>query len=485
MVEVPGITSTFYQVPSSGMTKQQRDEAMEETERFLKKGCEFLLGFQSCQGFRCPPCLEAPITGLNINGAGDPFNVTTPLSFRGKWIERNVLDYYASLWNAKWPHNPKDPETYWGYVTAGSAEGNIHAMWNARDHLSRCSQGSSKPYPVVFYSRDSNHSLRKAAGVTNLSPFDVVGSELYPNENPFGDKWEEGVPCVWGDAGSGCMDIDALAKLVDFFSAKGHPIVVIFNYGTTFKCACDDVQRAGEVLIPILKKNSMYEYKVQDPDNQNSFVMHKRFWFHVDGALSAAYMPFLQMAYKNGFTDINPGPIFDFRLHFISSIITSGHKWMGLPWPCGIYITKSGLINQLSRTVSVLNVTDAAISVSRNVHSTILLWSHISKNPYDKEVESVLKCLKLASYAVEKLKALEREIGIDLWVTYYEPSLAILFRSPNFKICIKYSLPTQTLCIEGQRRCYTHIYIMKHVTINLINSIIKDLQAKDSFSCED
>ena len=131
-VEVQGITNTFYQVPSSGMTKQQHDEAIEETERFFKKGCEFLLGFQSCQEFRCLPCLESPVTSLNNNSAGDLFNVTTPLSFRGNWIERNVLYYYASLWNAKWPHNPSDPETYWGYVTVGSAEGNIHAMWNAR-----------------------------------------------------------------------------------------------------------------------------------------------------------------------------------------------------------------------------------------------------------------------------------------------------------------------------------------------------------------
>ena len=46
---------------------------------------------------------------------------------------------------------------------------------------------------VVFYSSDSNHSLRKAAGVTNLAPFDVVGFELYPNQNPLGGKWEEGV----------------------------------------------------------------------------------------------------------------------------------------------------------------------------------------------------------------------------------------------------------------------------------------------------
>ena len=103
---------------------------------------------------------------------------------------------------------------------------------------------------------------------------------------------------------------------------------------------------------------------------------------------------------------------------------------------------------------------------------------------YDKEVESVLNCLKLALYAIEKLEALEREIGIDLCVTYYEPSLAILFRSPNSKIAVKYLLPTQVLCIDGQDRFYTHIYIMKHVTIQLVDSIIKDLQTKDSFSCE-
>ena len=38
----------------------------------------------------------------------------------------------------------------------------------------------------------------------------------------------------------------------------------------------------------------------------------KGYWIHVDGALGASYMPFLQMAYNQGCTDIKPGPIFDF-----------------------------------------------------------------------------------------------------------------------------------------------------------------------------
>ena len=46
----------------------------------------------------------------------------------------------------------------------------------------------------------------------------------------------------------------ALEKLVDFFSSRKHPIVVVFNYGATVKCACDDVKCAGDRLVAILKK---------------------------------------------------------------------------------------------------------------------------------------------------------------------------------------------------------------------------------------
>ena len=54
--------------------------------------------------------------------------------------------------------------------------------------------------PIVFYSQESNHSLKKAADITNIAPFNIVGSQLYPNQNPLGGKWEEGVPCNSGDA---------------------------------------------------------------------------------------------------------------------------------------------------------------------------------------------------------------------------------------------------------------------------------------------
>ena len=40
-----------------------------------------------------------------------------------------------------------------------------------------------------------------------------------------------------------------LLKIWLTFSAKGHPIVIVFSYGTSLKGACDNVKSAGERLV--------------------------------------------------------------------------------------------------------------------------------------------------------------------------------------------------------------------------------------------
>ena len=49
--------------------------------------------------------------GTHLNNIDDPFRNGSYL-VNTKWMERNVLDYYASLWNAKWPHDPNDRREY-------------------------------------------------------------------------------------------------------------------------------------------------------------------------------------------------------------------------------------------------------------------------------------------------------------------------------------------------------------------------------------
>ena len=68
-----------------------------------------------------------------------------------------------------------------------------------------------------------------------------------------------------------------------FFTAKGHPVFIILNYGSTFKGSYDDVELVGETLMPILKKNNMYERTIVMQDGKTE--TRKALWIHVDGAL--------------------------------------------------------------------------------------------------------------------------------------------------------------------------------------------------------
>jgi histidine decarboxylase len=55
-----------------------------------------------------------------LNNAGDPF-VGSSFSLNSTTFEVSVLDWFANLWNI-------DKSEYWGYVTTGGSEGNLHGI---------------------------------------------------------------------------------------------------------------------------------------------------------------------------------------------------------------------------------------------------------------------------------------------------------------------------------------------------------------------
>ena len=499
--------STLYQVPSTGLSEKQRTEALTETTKVVKDSLEKTLGFQcNYREFSHAECAKSFLT-THLNNHGSPFTA----SYSGlttHCMERNVLDYYASLWHVKWPHNPSDPDSYWGYVlTMGSTEGNLLAIWNARNYLSgkymsstgekskcplanyvykqcKCPEDIPNAFsPVAFFSHETHYSITKALEAMSVPSFYEMGGRLYPDQCPLGGDWPIAVPCEGGDAGHGTIDIEALTTLVDFFSRKGHPIIVIFNYGTTFKGAYDDVKSAGEALLPVLKKNSVYERKLYLEDSKTC-ISRKGFWFHIDGALGAAYAPFLQMAYENGLTEFKPPPVFDFRLDFVSSIVTSGHKWIGCPWPCGIYVSKTEyqLRSPESAQITYIDSPDITLSGSRNGHSVLVLWSYISTYSYDNQALVAITALNIAFYAEQKLKELELELKQSLGIIHSPASLAVCFKRPNERISQKYSLSGHWLLIDGQWYQYVHIYITNGVTTSIIDDLIEDLRKSDAFS---
>ena len=496
--EERGITPKLYQVPSTGLETRQCDHAQAETASVAAEETQNYLGFQITMG-NDYSIVSSYLSG-HLNSAGDPFLPDGGRTF--KWMERNVLDYYASLWNAKWPHDPSDPETYWGYVlTMGSTEGNLYGLWNARDYLKgkfmmnsqkRCfsTQVSENPNaytPIAFYSQDAHYSITKHMQILEVKTFHEVGTELYPDGCPLGGDWPTEVPCEGSDEwnGPGSIDISKLCKLVDFFTAKGYPALIIFNYGTTFQGAYDDVKKAGEQLMPILERNGMKERFVAIKDHSNGRIIQHRcngYWIHVDGALGACCMPFLHMAFEKKHTIIEPAPHFDFRLPYVCSIVTSGHKFPGAPWPTGIYMTKTGLLMLPPSDPGFIGSPDTTLASSRNALSTLMWWTYISTHNYDSQVEKMLRCLDLSTYAEGKLKHLEKELGKDLWVARSPLALSVRFKMPNDDIKYKHHLGSKTISLEGHGcRTYARIYCMGGTTKELLDEFFETLRAPDAF----
>ena len=497
--EVPGTTSHLYQVPSSGLTPEQRQRALNEAVGHLSKGKQHFLSSQGDLQFRWDSVKEY-VTNRILLGGGDPF-VDGPCALNLKWMERSVLDNFASLWRAKWPHNPADPESYWGYVMSlDTTEAAYYCLRNARDYLAGkfidqklslstaedprkidvYSQGryettNSNAYaPVVFFTSEAHCSFLKAAHTVGLHTFYSIGVERYPGECPIDAEWPRYVPCEGGDAGAGNVDIDALGKLVDFFSGKGHPIIVVFNYGSYFRAACDDVKRAGEVLIPILKRNGVYERTLHV---NSTCVVRKGFWFHVDGVLSAVYMPFFEMAHCKGLIAEKPGPVFDFRLDFVTSLAANHHTWGGSPWHCAVYMTRSN--HQLRKTMSHFGFFDTVLSGARYVISIVLLWTHFASVDYTEQVQRVVKRLSAVQKVEQKLKDIESKIGGDLWIRRCPYSFVICFRKPCNSIVEKYHLASQTLFIKGQRRDYVQLC---QVDREGVESLLTDLERPSAFT---
>ncbi len=504
------VTPKFYQVPSEGLTATQCKQAQAQTSDRTAVQTANFLGYQCNMGNNYQ-VLSSFLSSM-LNNLGDPF-VPGSFTVNSKWMERNVLDYYASLWNAKWPHDPEDPDTYWGYVlTMGSSEGNLYALWNARDYLAgkfmmtdqeksetylvQVQNSKDKPHaytPIAFYSQDTHYSVIKAMTVLNVKTFYEEGTERYPDKCPLGGAWPVEVPSEGGDAGPGSVDIDALCKLVNFFAAKGYPALIVLNYGSTFKGAYDDVQTAGERLMKILNRHGLEdrEIKIQDPDTGEIITRSRKgYWIHVDGALGASYMPFLRMAYQKKRTEFDrkvvPAPAFDFQLPFVCSINTSGHKFPGSPWPTGIYMTKTGLQLLPPAEAGYIGAPDTTFAGSRNGLSSVVFWTYISTHNYEAQVKKVLHCLRVSMYTEEQLKKIEseREDKLPLWVSRTPLAFSVRFRKPNDDIVYKYSLANETMLYEGETRPYTHVYCMGFTTMEKLDELFEDLRSPDAFSAD-
>jgi histidine decarboxylase len=498
-------TDKDFVLPAGGLDEAKRRATLDKLEKYFSVQRKKFLGYQTNESFDYRSEMSR-FLDYHFNNVGDPFE-DSHFTLHTRWAERAVLDYYAKLWHAK-PRTVDGvtkkmaEDAYWGYVlTMGSSEGNNYALWNARDYLAGKTlmrepgangnanymwvqdtppANNHNAYsPVCFYSHDTHYSVAKAMRVLDIPSFFEVGTKLYPHANPLspGSPWAHEVPSEGGDDGPGSIDVAALTKLVDFFASMGHPILVSLNYGSTFKCAYDDVEKVCAQLRPIFKKYHLDKRRVRygrDSDDNELVDERTGYWVHVDGALGATYAPFLEKAIAaKKVSEKNARlPKFDFRIPEVCSIVTSGHKYPGAPWPCGIFMTKSNLQMQPPEQPAVIGSPDTTFGGSRNAFSPLIMWDFLAKHSEQAQIEMIAKAEELAAYAERELRALG-----EVWAVGRTPlSLSVRFKKPSAEIVHRYSLATVPLRTGKGQVDYAHLYVMPHVTKQLIDNLVADLR---------
>ncbi|MEL7631588.1 pyridoxal-dependent decarboxylase [Pectobacterium aroidearum] len=489
------IDESLFKISECGLSDADREAALAALDTYVEKKKSKFSGYQTSQELNYSSEFSKYLDVL-LNNVGDPF-VSGTFKVNTKFVERAVLDYFAKLWHAPDRHTVIPEESYWGYVLSmGSTEGNLYALRNARDYLSgkalwidkkpshpslqrvpSVTHSENALKPVLFYSEDTHYSIDKAKDILLFPTFSDVGESFYPGECPIKTetgKWPQKVPSL----STGAIDLDKLCALVEFFASRGFPIAINFNYGTTFKGALDDVSGAIDVLLPILSKYGLDERTLNVVLEDGKVVQSIRngYWFHIDGALGASYAPFLEKAKEQGL-DIGTGilPSFDFR-NPIHSIVTSGHKNIGTPWPSGVYLTKQKYLLSFSN-INYIGTQDSTLAGSRNGFSALLFWLYLAKNSYDIQMRKILCQLKMSEDLYQRLKKLSGELGCNLHVQRSPLSLSVLFLCPRNDIVEEFSLSTQT---ENGIK-YAHIFVMEHVTHELIDQFIERLHQKGAF----
>ncbi|MDJ0702965.1 MAG: histidine decarboxylase [Leptolyngbyaceae cyanobacterium MO_188.B28] len=412
------LKSQFVSSPSFTLVKCLNGLQWDEIHRcinylqhYFQRKASCCVGYQVNQDFDYSPLFD--FLNFNINNVGDPY-INSNYGINSRMMERPVIEFFAELFHA----SNKD---YWGYITSGGTEANMYGLYTGRVYLESSSTPStaSKPSPVAYFSEDVHYSIRKALRMLKISQQEIPSTDEGAIQTP--------------------VLINALLKS----DLDSHPPLIVITMGTSFKGAYDDV----EEIITQLHKHHI-----------------NRFYIHVDAALGGLFLPFLEKRNEEGAGWGELGrevPIFDFRLP-IGSIAVSGHKVIGAPCPCAVFITlRENMVYEWEK-VDYIGSFDSTLAGSRNGLAAIMLWYAIAVKGFNGFRKQALQMLEMADYATRRIQ----QAGFNAWKN--DLGLSVVFDRPPSWIIRKWSLST-----VGD---YAHIFTMGHVTKDLVDKLARDLE---------
>lgn len=332
--------------------------------------------------------VPAKLAGYLVNNLGDPYH-GSQYGADVCDLEREVVDWLMDLWEVD------EPDAYWGSVGASGTEGNFWALYLAREAL---------PDAIVVCSREAHYSIPKAARILRV-PVRVVDCEP-----------------------SGAMSLASLRSTLS--RLRSSQVIVATTCGTTMKGAHDDIGAIISVL------------------DESGFPDHRRF-VHVDGALNAMVLPFLDDAPQG----LKPS----FR-HGVDTISTSGHKMIGAPMPCGILVSRRKHVDRIASAVSYIRSHDTTFMGSRNGHAVLALWARL----FGHGVKGFRRDSRLGVKRAEVLAAKLRGEGVPVLLNPF--SLTLVFPEPDEATVSLYQLA----CSGGD----THAIVMPSVSDDLLERFV-------------
>jgi histidine decarboxylase len=315
-----------------------------------------------------------------INNLGDPY-AGSHYGSEVCDLEREAVAWLMRLWECD------APEDYWGSVVASGTEGNIWALYLAREAL---------PEAVLIHSAEAHYSIPKAARILRMQAISV--------------------PC---DA-EGAIRPDALSATLSGLDRQ-QGVILALTCGTTVKGAHDDI---GDAMTRL---------------DAAGFDASRRF-VHVDGALNAMVLPFLD--------DVPEGLRPSFR-HGIDSLSTSGHKMIGTPMPCGVLIARRPHVARVARAIAYLRSDDTTLMGSRNGHAVLAVWTRLMGHGMEGFRRDAETCRQQAESLAEDLRAQ----GVSVLLNPF--SLTVIFPEPDPATVKRFQLS----CSGGQ----AHAIVMPNV----------------------
>ena len=239
----------------------------------------------------------------------------------------------------------------------------------------------------------------------------------------------------------GRMNVISFEKQVD----KSRPVLLILTLGTTFKGACDDLE-AFNKAIDRINPPGAFRY--------------------VDAALFGGFLPYIKPH------------LIDATLLQYDAISISGHKFLGLDDPSGLFLCRRSIfdiINQNDDHITYLGDTLPTLTCSRSGLAPLKWWwklTHISRKEFETQVEKMMKTTNF----------LQLGLSLNCCKSYRNAnSNIVFFKRPSKTICQKYSLALGYDSALGGD--LAHIVVMQHVTNDIIQCFLNDLYSEKKLLC--